>query len=702
MKRALTIIAVLLLNVSLFAQDFRDCAEAVTTSGNIALTVTNNGLVGNAFNGNYDLQGWPSCEFPRNSGIEHIFDGGIWVGGKVNGVNVAVTSGAVEAGGGYSPGAAGFEMYAPANSCLQERSSLFDSPYYQPDAVSHQDYFTYFADTSLTVPGTSIQVGTQTDPHNPMGLGVDLQTYNWNFAFADFFVILNYRITNIGNNTLEDLYLGFWSDMVVRNTNMPSAQPVGSGSAFYNKGGNGYIDSLFMGYEFDAAGEPEFTKSYCGIMYLGAENMVQYFSPNVDTSFKAHYNTWQFRNSTSPIYFSPEDDNARYAKMTAGLNYNAAWETQIRPQIRTPNNRTSLISVGPFTDLAPGQYIDIAFAIVTAKKYEDGNPTPMDTDLQKDNLIKNASWAITAYNGEDANGNGILDPGEDRDQDGVIDRYILPSPPDIPNTRMVPGENKIDVYWGKNSISSVDPISKKQDFEGFRIYKTQLGFDISDLSEIASNLKLVAEYDSVGNQLFNETGFSEIELAEPVTFEGDTTTYYYKYTFENVTNGWQHAVAVTSFDTGDEINNLESLESSRLSNLKRVFPGTPGNGAFENGDPFVYPNPYYAGASWEGASTLEEDRKLMFANLPSRCEIRIYTVAGDLVDVIQHDETYDGSDIRWFETYSDSDNTTFSGGEHAWDLLSQDQQIIARGIYLFAVEDLDSGKKFQGKFVVIK
>ncbi len=151
------------------------------------------------------------------------------------------------------------------------------------------------------------------------------------------------------------------------------------------------------------------------------------------------------------------------------------------------------------------------------------------------------------------------------------------------------------------------------------------------------------------------------------------------------------------------MNRLESLESASLANLKHVFPGKPANKDLKTVEPFVYPNPYYANAAWEGASTLEEDRKLIFANLPKRSEVRIYTLAGDLVDVFEHDAaTYSGTDTHWFETYSESEKTVFSGGEHAWDLLSADQQLIARGLYLFVVRDLESGKTYKGKFVIVK
>ena len=696
MRLILTTLGFILVVGRLFSQ--ASFEEKVTSASNVAMTINNLGLIGNSFGGSFDVLGYPSCEFPANSGIEHIFEGGLWVGAKINGSKY-VSTGAIDAPAGYSTGRSGFEFSAEVGANLEERSSLFNSPFFHPNSISHQDFRADFSDKNILIPGTNIQIQNHT---NPLGLTVHFESYNWNFPFANFFVILNYRITNTGNDFLEEPMIGFWMDGVVRNVNI--TRP--GGTAFYNKSGNGYLDTLYMAYEFDANGDVPFTNSYVGLKYLGAEDNYGFHHPALDTAFKDHYNTWLFQDQGNPLYFFPTTDNQRYDKMGFGLNRFAPplqdWETQIRPTIKQPGNRSSLFAAGPFNTLAPGESIDVAFAIVCAKKADDGNLTSEDSYAQKDNLIKNAFWAQTAYNGEDVNFNGILDIDEDRDGNGRITRYILPSPPDIPIVRVVPKSNAIEVYWSDNAEKSIDPISKKLDFEGYRLYKTRLGFDVLESADVANSLRLVAQFDKPGNALFYDNGFSQVLLDTPRTFEGDTNTYRYKYVFDGIQNGWQHAIAVTGFDQGDEVNNLQSLESSTLANLKRVFPGTVGNTGYDNGDPFVYPNPYYAGASWEGSSSLEEDRKIVFANLPSRSKVRVYTVAGDLVDVIEHDESYAGEDIQWFSTYSDPENAQFSGGEHGWDLLSKDNQIIARGIYLFSVEDLDTGKIFKGKFVVIK
>ena len=95
-------------------------------------------------------------------------------------------------------------------------------------------------------------------------------------------------------------------------------------------------------------------------------------------------------------------------------------------------------------------------------------------------------------------------------------------------------------------------------------------------------------------------------------------------------------------------------------------------------------------------------RKIYFYNLPSKCDISIWTLSGDLVDKFSHDAaTYNGTDIEWFKTYSNG-TQKFAGGEHAWDLISKSDQAIASGLYLFTVKDLNTGKVKKGKFLIVK
>jgi hypothetical protein len=66
-----------------------------TTIGNIGLTITNFGTIGDGF----VIQtpnDQPSCEYPRGSGIEHMFDGGLWVGGIRDDGRTMATTGAMD------------------------------------------------------------------------------------------------------------------------------------------------------------------------------------------------------------------------------------------------------------------------------------------------------------------------------------------------------------------------------------------------------------------------------------------------------------------------------------------------------------------------------------------------------------------------------------------------------------------------------
>jgi hypothetical protein len=677
-----------------------DDATKFTDVGNIGITVTNFGTYGHGFGAFWDA-GQPSCEFPLGSRIEHIFDGGLWIGGYLANDSLGsgkigpfVTTGAVDASSVSSRGG-GFEYTNQPGDLVDERSSLFDSQVFSPFAISHQDFLMNYVDTNKT-----LNNGEIIENHDPFGVSVRQETYAWNFPFANFFVIFNYWIknVNVNNQYLDSVFVGLWTDTVVRNT-LVTGRP--SGSAFYNKGGNGYNDSIKIAYEFDATGDVGFTDSYIGIMHLGSEPVLpdKYASGLIDSLPTVNFVSWQFRNTTDPNFFAPQNDIDRYGKMRGFFGGNNRWNSGVNPEsLRPPSNRSMLITNGYFDFIAPGDSINVVFAIVCAKKYGTDDAA-LDTEEQKINLYASADWALRAYHGEDRNRNGILDPGEDLDGDGKITRYILPAPPVVPKVKIIPENQKVTVYWDRRAEFTIDPISGKKDFEGYKVYRTQAGFDLTQRQDILNSLVVMASFDSAANDVDFDTGFEFAQLDEPVTFPNDTVVYHYKFELDNLLNGWQYLFAVTAFDEGDPENGLGILESSPLVNFERVLPGTPAQ-EDPNVEVGVYPNPYYGEAFWDGSA--ERLRKIYFFNLPSECEITIYTLAGDIVRKIQHTDASNGSDIRWFETFASDGNQKFAGGEHAWDLITDDDQAIATGLYLFTVKNKRNDDIKKGKFLVIK
>ena len=76
-------------------------------------------------------------------------------------------------------------------------------------------------------------------------------------------------------------------------------------------------------------------------------------------------------------------------------------------------------------------------------------------------------------------------------------------------------------------------------------------------------------------------------------------------------------------------------------------------------------------------------------------------LAGEIVAELDHDsETYAG-DTRWYDDFS-AENRILAGGEHSWDILSDNSLDIAGGLYPYTVKNLDDGSVQRGKFVIIK
>ncbi|MFT4603525.1 MAG: hypothetical protein ACI9W4_000240, partial [Rhodothermales bacterium] len=212
MVRSVTAVCLLLLVFpqGAEAQSFED---AVVDIGNIGLTVTNAGFFGRANVRNLPT-GSPSMEYPLDSGVEHLFESGLWIGARRSDGITAVRTGAVTVSNGYRPGATGYEF--AQSTPIFRRSTLPDSDAFTSAAVSHLDYLATFVDTSAVLPGTSIQMP---DVEGQLGAKVNMQSYAWNFPFTEYFVIVNFDIINISDAPWDSVYVGMYHDIVARNIN---------------------------------------------------------------------------------------------------------------------------------------------------------------------------------------------------------------------------------------------------------------------------------------------------------------------------------------------------------------------------------------------------------------------------------------------------------------------------------------------------
>jgi hypothetical protein len=96
---------------------------------------------------------------------------------------------------------------------------------------------------------------------------------------------------------------------------------------------------------------------------------------------------------------------------------------------------------------------------------------------------------------------------------------------------------------------------------------------------------------------------------------------------------------------------------------------------------YVAPNPLILSSNF-GGSTREGDikDKIGFYGLPKKSTIRVFSYSGQLIGTVEHNSN----------TYS-----------HEWFQISRNSQRIASGVYFYIVEDLDTGTRATGKFVII-
>ncbi len=707
-------------------------------AGNLGLTVTNYGVIGEGYNN----ANQPSCLYklhadnPRDQ-IEHMSFGGLWIGGRSGADGLAHVSTAI-VDGVFEAGEEGFEFTNTADKAdtLRERSTIVTSRYFSPEAVSHQDFVGNFTDLNTRVPGTDFEIPN----HTPLGLKVHLETYAWNYPYTDAFVILNYTITNVSRYPISDLYAGIWADAAVGNMNYTSIYVSGGGWSWYDNF-NGFDIDYNMAYQFDVDGDDGFAESYFGLRYLG--------SSRLQDSVRVNYDQWRWSASSAmdfPEYVMPVDDAGRYEVLKGrhtGKYLNAASDGGIPTDTANRGSWMLVLSAGSLGDLKPGASATVTFAVVCGLW---ATRERSDTPARRANLRLNSGWAQIAYNGEDVDGDGKLDPEEDTNGNGlldssedsyradldlngnhrwdpgesvfgdgdghldvqedtyanllkgitagngVIDRFILPSPPPSPNLLLVPGEGEVTLFWDNVPELTEDPITREIDFEGYRIFSSP------KTAGLGEENTLLAEFDQIDNQ-FYDTGFDAIRTDTVIAGH----RYFYRFTNKNLLSGWpgEYWFAVTAFDRGNPKNKLPSLESSILENKTYAVVGSPARPAGSKLAAGVFPNPYRAQARWDGDS--DRDKMLWFFNLPAEAEVRIYTLAGDVVDQFtHHGARYKGEDVELMQQRIGGSNTVLPGGLHAWDLISAFDQAIATGLYFFSVKDLATGEIQTGKFVVIK
>ena len=119
----------------------------------------------------------------------------------------------------------------------------------------------------------------------------------------------------------------------------------------------------------------------------------------------------------------------------------------------------------------------------------------------------------------------------------------------------------------------------------------------------------------------------------------------------------------------------------------------------------VVPNPYLASSFLDLSP---DSRRIEFVNLPARCTVRIYSLGGHLVNVLNHigaDRHGWGNYMDWDRLDAESNPKPLSGwdnhsGSEAWNLRNRFGQTVASGLYFFHVTDT-RGETQTGRFYIV-
>ena len=780
-------------------------------NGLLWTTINNNGIVGNFFGVSDPEIGrtGPAYYFPRYSRYRHGFNTALWVGGIIESDTLVSVSLDVDYQGWWTRWNTEFwpEEFPEGDfrEIVNDLGTAFNSTDYRSQVIYEATYVDTFQFEDF-VPFSTIDQRY----HKPLDIKVTQESYSWSYKYAEDFIIVNYKIRNLGFKTINDAFIGLYhigANHLTGELPYPILDDI-----------EGYIDSI--DYEFPELGKEPMNISWtCDVNgNPTGPNWSLWSTPNVmgiaplnltPNQNIRNFNWWvdvpggtwgprQKGTIEKPLRLfrgqlgAPLGDANKYYMMSFPevdySGYKAAINQEpwgwMPPHEEWKENITEghyvhyLTSYGPYT-IEPGKSINLTVAYAVGEDihtyggaYADFfdlySPQEFLNYLNFENLTTNIRWAKRIYD----------NPGVDTDMDGDSGKAFTyfdsvtqeslrifyegdgvpdfkgASPPPPPPIRVKTEDGKITIRWnGKDVENFFDTFTLIRDFEGYRVYVArsknpqdivlQTSYDREDYSRWLWNNRrkryelketpftidslqtlygdnfqplLFNRYtpynDGVNLMYFTKVDYNNDYLLNPneihkiypdatrdtsdVDEEGRMRYYEYEYVIEDLLPSVPYYVSVTAFDFGYPAKSLGALESSPYENLVKVYALDQSHEDVltedQKLDVYVYPNPYIDDLRYrrEGYENRFDDlhfdrsRRIYFANLPNKCTIKIFSLDGDLIKELHHDEPI-GSGTQSVAEF---------------DLISRNTQALESGLYYFTVESALGNQV--GKFVIIR
>lgn len=371
--------------------------------GNLLVHTGNWGAFGSMPGSTMPFSHAPSAEYPAGSGIEYLYVAGLWVAGIKGGVPLVST-------------AAYQWEFRPTNSPIDvvyyaaegdrggtrlptaladdDRDGKIDEEWLDGrdndgDGKIDED-FAAISNQMLSCWYTDDQPeALQTYPtHNPMHLLVRQRSYQWSDPDFDDFVCFDYTIINNGPYLLENVYVGLQVDFDAGPPEWDNYYQDDLTGYEYVEGVCtpwGSTDVEYV-YVYDADGDGGLTTAQCGVLLLDHTTDPTGETAPRDVRFVT---VAQFGGSFSyDEGGEPTNDFERYELMSSQI---------IERNSVVPRDYRTLVAVGPFKELAPGQSVDFKIALFAANAPDGDNSQ----------VLRNAAAAKLLYRGQrfDLDGN---------------------------------------------------------------------------------------------------------------------------------------------------------------------------------------------------------------------------------------------------------------------------------------------------------
>lgn len=391
--------------------------------GNISCAIWNTAVVGFPQDPTANPSGW----WPAGTNDSYIYEGDLWIGAKKAG-----EIGVSEADG--------------------RSSEIWPTDDVPEIVLSKPGVTTNDKATSQSAYFKCTDMNTEVND-NPLGLEIEVNGYQWSYAPLYDFFILEYKVKNVGDSDLEEVFMAFRYDIDVSSSETGTANYSGDDFIALDETPDGLNPdahpSRNMSYGYSNASSP----GYIGIRVLDAYTGDDRGAADKKIPFTAH--------KRITIDTDPTTDEERYALISV---------PGVDPLPANYDDQRYVQSYGPIETFAKGDELNIVLACAIG--------------IGLDGLRASADWAQKLYD----------------------DEYVAPAPPPSPFLTAYPGAGKASLVWDPVLVTNageidieeyVDPTDEEKVFEGYRVYRREVSYDPATGAP-TEGWTMIAEFDKPG------------------------------------------------------------------------------------------------------------------------------------------------------------------------------------------------------------